>query len=311
MQREIRTFQPGDEATQAAIYNAAAAKLPGFKPSTSEEVRRRTSAPDFDSTTRWFAVEGGKIVGYCMMQPNGRIGYPWCLPGHAAQDQLFNAAINACRSRNLKRIFAAYRADWTEPTAFFTAHGFSKTREMVNFVQGVLDLPTMVIRRGLNVTPLSPEDLPALAGLAPSVMRLPLEKLSDYFFKNPYFDASSLFCLRKSDSSLQAVGIMIANAKYADPLKIDPAMPCFRLGAFGTEGMTTKRVNGLFSFLVGSEADAFSIGLDLLSYAINNLEDDSVESLAAQAPSDAPNLVGFYQRHFRKQGSFPIFEREI
>src|SRR5262245_60471321 len=45
---KIRTFQPGDEAVQAEIYNEAAAALPKFKPATSPEVQRRTRAGDFD-----------------------------------------------------------------------------------------------------------------------------------------------------------------------------------------------------------------------------------------------------------------------
>ena len=40
----IRTFQPGDEATQVAIYNEAAAALPRFKPATAVEVQRRQLA---------------------------------------------------------------------------------------------------------------------------------------------------------------------------------------------------------------------------------------------------------------------------
>ena len=33
---------------------------------------------------------------------------------------------------------------------------------MVNFAQSILDLPTMVIRRGLNVTPPKPEEVAAI-----------------------------------------------------------------------------------------------------------------------------------------------------
>jgi hypothetical protein len=62
---------------------------------------------------------------------------------------------------------------------------------------------------------------------------------------------------------------------------------------------------------VRDDADGTPIGLDLLSYALNRLQDDSIDVLAAQAPSDAKHLVGFYQKYFRKQGSFPVFEREL
>jgi hypothetical protein len=168
-----------------------------------------------------------------------------------------------------------------------------------------------VIRRGLNISPLVEADLPNVAVLAPGVLRLPPGQLRDYFLANPYFAADSLFVLRKANGIPQGVGMLISNPEYASPLKIDLLAPCFRLGAFGTEGMTTKRVNGLFSFLVRDDTDATAIGLDLLSYALNLVQDDTIEVLAAQVPSDAIHLLGFYQKYFRKQGSFPVFEREL
>ncbi len=311
MHLEIQTFQPGDETTQAAIYNAVAANLPGFKPALVADVQRRTSDPAFDPGTRFYAVSGGQIVGYCMIQASGRIGYPWSIPGHGAEEPLFDAAVQACRMRGLQRITAAYRADWTVQSAFFESHGFRKACDMVNFAQNLLDLPTMVIRRGLNVSPLKADDLPSMAELAPTVLRIPPEKMEQHFLANRYFSADSLFVLRKGDGAVQGVGLLVTNGEYAHPLQVDSAAPCFRLGAFGTEEMTTKRIKGLFSFLVRDDADGTAIGLDLLSYALNRLEDDSIDVLAAQAPSDAKHLVGFYQKYFRKQGSFPVFEREL
>ena len=86
-------------------------------------------------------------------------------------------------------------------------------------------------------------------------------------------------------------------------------MPCFRLGAVGTEDMQTKRVNGLFSFAAAEGRDLTVIGLDLLGHAALRLQDADVAVLAAQAPSDAPTCSRFYQQYFRRQGSFPVFER--
>ncbi len=71
----IRTYQPGDEVGQAAIYNAAAGALPGFKIAHPEEMLRRTRARDFDPKARTFAVEDGCVVGYCVFQPNGPVGF--------------------------------------------------------------------------------------------------------------------------------------------------------------------------------------------------------------------------------------------
>ena len=88
----IRNYQEGDESRQAAIYNEAAGPLPKFKPTTVEEVRRRCRARDFDPGTRFYAEDGGQVVGYAMFQPNGRVNFPWCLPDHAAAaEPLFEA----------------------------------------------------------------------------------------------------------------------------------------------------------------------------------------------------------------------------
>ncbi|MCE9531898.1 MAG: hypothetical protein K8T89_12350 [Planctomycetes bacterium] len=311
MDLEIRTYQPGDESGQVAVYNTVAAKLPGFKPATSEDVRRRTKAKDFDPALRFYALAQGQIVGYCVAQANGRLGYPWTLPGHAAEEPLLNAALDACRARGIKKLFATYRADWAAPIAFLEAHEFRKARDMVNYYQNLLDLPTMVIRRGLNISPLKREDLRTIAAFVPGLMRLPPDKLEEWFFANPYFPPESIFVMRKADETPSGVAALVSNPSYANPLQIDSAAPCFRLGAFGNEGLTTKRVNGLFSFLVRDDGDATPIALDLLSFALNRIQDDSIEVLCGQAPSDVRHLTGFYQKYFRKQGSFPIYEREL
>jgi len=311
MDLEIRTFLPGDEAKQAAIYNALADKMPGFKPSAVEEIRRRGKDPDFEASLRFVAVAKGQTIGYCNAQKNGRIGFPWCLPGHSAEEPLLDAALAACEAIGIKKVFTAYRGDWVRVTQFFEAHGFKKTREMVNYFQNLLDLPTMVIRRGLNISALRKEDVPTVAAMVPGLINLPPAQLVNHWFANPYFAADSLFVFRRSDETPQGVGMLISKPEYADPLKIDPNAPCFRLGAFGSEGRTTKRVNGLFSFLVREDSDSTAVALDLLSFALNRIQDDSVEVLAAQAPSDVRHLTGFYQKYFRKQGGFPIFEREL
>jgi hypothetical protein len=307
----LRTYQPGDDEKQSAIWNTAAAGLPGFKPTTPAEVRRRTSAKDFNPALRFYAESNGQVVGYCALNANGRVGFPWCLPGHDAAPALLDAAVSAGRKRGIARLFTAYRADWTAPNAFFEKNGFAKVREMVNFAQGVLDLPTMVVRRGLNVGPLRASDIPAVVALAPNVVRLPVADLEKEWFRNPYYPPESLFALRRSDNSIQGVVVFINNATYASPLQIDPQAPCFRLGAFGTEGMSTKRVNGLFSVLIGQDRDGLAVGLDLLSYVLGKLQDETIDTLAAQVPSDSKHLLGFYQRYFRKQGAFPIYERPL
>src|SRR5262249_47230732 len=108
-------------------------------------------------------------------------------------------------------------------------------------------------------------------------------------------------------NTISAVGIVVTDPGYADVKQIDANMPCFRLGAFGTEGMQTKRINGLFSF-VAQPADCNRVGLDLMNHAAFLLRQTTVETLAAQVASDAPHLLRFYEHHFRKQGGFPVLE---
>jgi hypothetical protein len=310
----IRTYEPGDEAAQAAIYNEAAAGLPKFKPCTSEEVRRRCKARDFDPGTRFYAKEGGEVVGYANFHVNGRLSFPWTRKGHeAAAEPLFQAVIDAMKGRGMKKAFATYRADWPAQTTFFQTHEFQQVREMVNFVGDIVEMPTPAARPSLPFAPLRREDVPAVFELCPEALRVATpQELEKHFFQNPYFGPESVFVLRdKAGGKPAAVGVLVQSPGYADPKVVDSNMPCFRLGAFGTEGMQTKRINGLFSFLARPGKDASALGLDLLGHAAFRLEDETVAWLAAQVPSDVPHLLRFYQHHFRRQGSFPIFERAL
>ncbi|MFN4259386.1 MAG: GNAT family N-acetyltransferase [Gemmataceae bacterium] len=310
----IRTFQPGDEEKQVAVFNEAAAELPKFKPSFPEEVRRRRRAPDFDPTARLYVEEGGDVVAYAGFQPNGRISFPWCRKKHEhLAEPLLEQLLQTMRQRGITTAFAAYRPDWEPILAFLRQRGFQHTRDLISYYLDLVEMPTPAARRGFSMTALQRDDIPGLIALAPDVLRItdPV-MLESYFFDNPYFRAECLFVTRqRDDGSPQAVGILIDDPSYADPRMLDAATPCFRLGAFGTEGMTTKRVRGLFSFLVRDEPKAPVLALDLLGYAAWRLNDSDVETFAAQVPSDAPHLVRFYQQYFRRQGSFPILEKQL
>jgi hypothetical protein len=125
-------------------------------------------------------------------------------------------------------------------------------------------------------------------------------------WENPYFSAHALFALRDArDGRLLGVALTIVNAAFADPTKVDAAMPCFRLGAFGTEFERHKRINGMFACVFADE----SVGELLLSEAGRRLSRSGLTHLAAQAPSDAPSLCTFYDRFFDRQGAFPILRR--
>jgi hypothetical protein len=310
----IRTFVPGDEVVQVGIYNEAAAALPKFKASTIDEVRRRLHGPDFDAGLRFYALVNDRPVAYLASQPNGRIGYPWCRRGHEAQaEPLLERALQALKERGLPHAFACYRADWAPQREFFEQHGFRQVREVVNFVMDLTDMPTPGARPSSTISALAPTDLTALPALGAGVFRTSdPEVLGKHYLQNPYFPASSAFVLRgRTSGTPLALGVVVTNSAYADPKQIDSAMPCYRLGAVGTEGMTAKRVNGLFSFVAPDNRDLNVLALDLFGHTTRLLDDTDLGTLAAQVPSDAPHLLRFYKQYFRRQGSFPVFEKEL
>ncbi len=312
---DIRPFQPGDEFEQLNIYNTAAGALPKFKPATLLDIQRRVSARDFDPDTRLFAVENGKVVGYCSWQRNGRISYPWCLPGfEASTELLFASTISAMKQHGIAKAFSAYRKDWPAINDFFLNRDFLLAREMVNFVLGFENMPTPSSRWGSTVTPAVIEDIPGIFALDPSVFRVnSAEALKEALWQDPFFKPESLFVMRhRSDGTPLAAGMFITNGSFADPRAVDAMMPCFRLGAFGTEGMTTKRIKGLFSVVTKPDRNIFPIGMDMLGYATNMLkDDDEISNFGAQVASDAPALLAFYKQVFERQGSFPVYERAL
>jgi hypothetical protein len=310
----IRTFQPRDEAIQVAIYNEAAADLPRFKPATLDEVRRRVRATEFDAGTRFFADEGDAPVGYVSFHANGRVSYPWCRKGHEGHaEALFEAALAEMRRRGMASAFAAYRADWSPQRDFFLAQGFRQAREMVSFLLDLTDMPTPGARAGNSVEPMRPDDVPAVLALGQGVVRCRTpEQLAAHLFDNLHFGGDSAFVIRaQADGPPIAASLLVTDPAYGDARAVDANMPCFRLGAFGTEGMQWKRLNGVFSLLTRPGADVNPLGLEMLAHAAACLSQTELGTLAAQVPSDAPHLLRFYQQIWRRQGAFPVFERAL
>jgi hypothetical protein len=310
----IRAYGPGDDAAQVSIYNEAAAALPKFKPATLDEVRRRGRDPRCDAAAHFVAVADGRPVGYATFQTNGRVSFPWCRPGHEhLAEPLLERVLAAMRERGLRGAFAAYRADWPGPLEFFRRHGFCHRRDMVGFALELAQMPTPMARPNITVCPLRSADLPAVLELGRGVLRVEsAEELGRHLLDNPYFPGDSVFTLRgRGEGDPIAVGILVADPSYTPPDQTDACMPCFRLGAFGTEGLTTKRINGLFSLLAADGRDVHPVGLDLMGYAAFRLRETEVETLGAQVPSDAPHLLRFYTHYFRQQGSFPVLQRDL
>jgi hypothetical protein len=297
-----------------AIYNEAAAGLPKFKPATTIEVRRRSQAREFDPGACFYAEDAGMVVAYATFQKNGRVGYPWCRPGHERlAEPLFHHVLEVMKQRGYRAIFTAYRADWTQVHRFFLDHGFRPVREMINYILDLSDMPTPPARLSSTITPLQPGDIPAVVKMAPNVLRVnTADHLERHLLHNPYFGAEAVFALRdRTGGEPVAVGILIEQAAYADPKLVDANMPCYRMGAFGTEGMATKRINGMFSFLAPEGKSVSHLGLDLVGYAAFRMQKSDLETFAAQVASDVPYLARFYQSYFRRQGSFPVFAKEL
>jgi hypothetical protein len=309
----IRTFGAGDDLAQVSIYNEAAADLPRFKPATLDEVRRRCQAPDFDPTARFFALVNNRPAAYASFAASGRISYPWSRKGqeHLAVP-LLEQVLHEMKQRGLPAAWAAYRADWQPQREFFLAHGFTQTREVVNWVLDLAEMPTPAARPHAGIGPVSRDDLPALLALAPGVLRVKtVAELEEHLLANRYFPPEAVFVLRKPQGQLAGACIVVANPAYAHPKQVDAEMPCFRLGAFGTEGLTAKRLNGMFSVLLPDNRDVAPLALDMLGYAAQRLEETDVATVAAQVGSDMPHLMRFYKQYFRQQGSFPIYERAL
>src|SRR6516165_9060386 len=215
----IRNYQSGDDSVQAAIYNEAAGQLPKFKAANEGEVNRRTKVPDFDPGTRFYAIDGGQVVGYATFHPNGRVSYPWCRKGREnAAELLFESVEKTMKAQRIRLAFAAYRGDWTAQKEFFLAHGFKLAREMVNFVVDQVELPTRTGKLSNPLSPLTREDVPAIFAFAPKVLRVSSpEALEKHLFQNTYFKPESVYVLRSRANNVPlAAGVVIDNSTYAD-----------------------------------------------------------------------------------------------
>src|SRR5262249_38754452 len=153
-----------------------------------DEVRRRGLDPDHDPTARFVALSGGRPVAYCGFAAGGRVSFPWCRKGHEAlAAPLLQHVLGAMKARGHATAWAAYRGDWEPLRAFLLSNGFTQTREVINYVLDLVEMPTPAARVGTTITGLLPDDVPALLRLAPNVLRVRTEEdLGRYFFRNPW-----------------------------------------------------------------------------------------------------------------------------
>ena len=309
----IRSYQTGDEHAQARIYNTAAGVLPSFKPSNPEEIARRYKPGDPNSTTGYYAIENSDVVGYAAFGSNGRVSYPWCLPGaESHQEPLLETVLAAMQVRGLSEAWAAYRSDWVSVLDFLRTHGFHDKRMTINYVVEVSRLPASDrLPSNRLIEPLKQDDLPRLIALGSGLFAgVNGKELEQFYWSNSFYRfPENLFALKDAEShQILGVFLLVVDNRFADPSKIDAAMPCFRLGAFGAERERHKRVTGLFSCVFTDPDD----GQVMLSAAMGSLANNSqLTHIAAQAPSDAVALCGWYDCFFERQGSFPILSRRL
>jgi hypothetical protein len=134
------------------------------------------------------------------------------------------------------------------------------------------------------------------------------ESLEEFYWENAHFGPESLFVLKEeAGGKILGAAQAIDNPEYADPIKLDAAMPCFRLGTLGTERERHKKVRGMFSCIFTDE----QAGEVLLAEAARRMERAGLTHVAAQVSSTPARTARFYDRFFTRQGSFPILSRRL
>ena len=95
-------------------------------------------------------------------------------------------------------------------------------------------------------------------------------------------------------------------------------LPLVALAAYGLwlrvdqHGWTPERIFAAACVLVAAcYALGYLVSAALSGLRLRGLEATNVATFGAQAPSDAPHLLGFYGRYFHRQGSFPVLERDL
>ena len=216
------------------------------------------------------------------------------------------------KRRGMPEAWAAYRADWSGGARVLAKPRLRREAADDQLPRGCFaaartsgELPEDRV-----IEPLGREEArPSSRRLAPRLFSgIEPRSLEAFFWENPPYDFSeSLFALKERRSGkVLGAGLLVISDTFADPTKIDAAMPCFRLGAFGTERERHKRVNGLFSCVFADQAEG-----ELLLSAPDweRARRAGLTHVAAQAPSDAIALCAFYDRIFQRQGAFPILSR--
>src|SRR5262249_11565751 len=160
--------------------------------------------------------------------------------------------------------------------------GFARSREMINYVADVSDLPAGVPPREGAFAPVGREEFRQAVAMGEGLfVGEDPEAVAGFYAESPYVTPVGLFALNNvRDDPLRGLGVAIVDGRYADPTQIDAAMPCFRLGSLGTEVERHKRVKGMISVVFRDEED----GVALLAEASRRLRQAGLAHAAAQVP---------------------------
>jgi len=310
----IRTFQQGDEAAQAAIYNEAAGALPQVQARDAARGAAPHQCPRFDPAMRFYAVEGNEPVAYIAFNTTTRQLSVVPQRHEALAEPLFQQMMKAMQERGYRQAFAAYRADWQR--CWISSSSAALPWRGKWSILCSISSTCRQRSRGVSAVskPLRREDVKALFALAPHLLRQPVRPgaRNSHLFANPFFPPSSVSRFAQPRRCAHGRGHPRHGHELCDPKVIDSGMPCFRLGAFGTRACRPKRIKGLFSFLAPDDPQCPVLAHELMSHAAALLHgSDDITALAAQCPSNATHVLRFYQLSFRKQGSFPVLEKSL
>ena len=232
----IRTYQPGDEQAQARIYNAVAGSLPAFKPADPDEIVRRYQGDDADPGRASMPIVDDEVVGYAVFCANGRISYPWCLPGsEAVREPLLDAVLGEMARRAMPEAWAAYRADWSAVLDFFKAHALPREASddqlpaEVSWMPDRLELPDDRITPAARTRRGRPARWRWRRDCSPRWSRIRSRPSSGTIRITTSPRASSRSSNGRRGKVLGA-SLLVTSDRFADPSKVDAAMPCFRLG---------------------------------------------------------------------------------
>jgi len=129
---EIKTFEEKFIDEQARIGIDATKQWIGYRQTPAEELRKTYSAPDFDSSTRFYALMNGALVGFMTTSIGGGAGdktavmrLPLVKKGHEpAEKLLMDYATKALRERRVVLVATEVAKGWGSWEALLKKYSF-------------------------------------------------------------------------------------------------------------------------------------------------------------------------------------------